>query len=115
MDTNEQQNFGDYLTSFLQDVDLVPAGFLCGRGYGASIKLRFVKRVEKIHYKNGFPEVYSSPVTIIITVQCLDNDINFMLEKYKSFKGKEILISDDFLEFDKFVTLNNSKIFVEEV
>ena len=84
---------GNYLLANLDGVDFTSSGVMEGNSYGASVKLRFITKVDVIK-KVGATEIKTKKaVSQIMKIPSTDEALESEVAKYNKLIGQDMLIN----------------------
>jgi len=85
---------GNYLYGNLDGVDFVSSGQLeNGTKYGASVKLKFITKVQIVKNVSGIDIPTTKAVSQTIKIPTTDTELPKLVLKYNEFIGQDLLIS----------------------
>lgn len=100
---------GNYLFGSIDGVDFVQSGTLeNGQKYGASVKLKFITKVNVIKKVLGTDVVTKKALSQIIKIPTTDTDLPSLIAKYNTLIGQDLLINYSTADNHTF-TVNDEK------
>ena len=90
----EISEHGNYLFGVIDGVDFVQSGQLeNGQKYGASVKLKFITKVNVIKQVLGTDVVTKKALSQVIKIPTNDNELPSLIAKYNGLIGSDLLIN----------------------
>jgi len=90
----ELEEHGNFLYGSLDGVDFVASGKLeNGTAYGASVKLKFITKIDVVKNVQGTEIKTKKAISQIIKLPTTDEQLALMVHKYNELIGKDLLLS----------------------